>query len=56
MLGATIGTAILPGLGAAIGRAVGVVAPHTADSLYIHTVLESQGSEGVAEVAEPHLG
>ena len=32
------------------GEACGVVAQHTGYGLYVHTVLQGQGGEGVAEV------
>ena len=38
------------------GEACGEVTEHTADCLDVHTVLESDGCEGVAEVMESDLG
>ena len=37
------------------GEACGEVAEHTADRLDVHTVLESDGGEGMAEVMESDL-
>ena len=34
------------------GETCGEVAQHAGDGLYIHTVLQGYGSEGVAEVVE----
>lgn len=38
------------------GEAGGVVAQHTADRFHIYAILERQGSEGVSQIMEPHLG
>ena len=38
------------------GKPCGEVAQHPGHGFHIHPVLQHQGSEGVSQVVEPHLG